>query len=192
MTLVDSSNLGLSTFALGAAVGPTQSTLEVAARLAALHAFGTQSDPIETELLARMNGGSWGSDPLVNALGLLAISTRPGRVLGGTSTQDDDGDGCVNSADAFPQDPTECLDSDGDGRGDAADHDDDGDGVCEGAGAQPGECLVGLIADPVLRMPTETVPSTTRNSKASRIPCCLIPTEMGSVTVARPSGPARG
>jgi hypothetical protein len=153
MAVVDSSELAITMFALSGAVGPAQSTLEVAARLAAIHALVSQSDSIENELLGRMSGGSWGADPLVNALGLLAISTRPGRVLGGTSMEDDDGDACANSVDAFPQDPSECLDSDGDGRGDQADHDDDGDGVCEGLVAFPGECVV--AGDPFALNPRE-------------------------------------
>jgi hypothetical protein len=141
MTQVDGSSLGLTIFVLSGVAPPTTSTLELAARLAALHAYGTQSDPIENELLARMSAGSWGSDPLVNALGLLAISTRPGRTLPGSPSADDDGDFHPNSADAFPQDPSEWLDSDGDGLGDAlADFDDDGDGVCEGPAVQAGQC----------------------------------------------------
>ncbi|MCY3604482.1 MAG: leucine-rich repeat domain-containing protein [Gammaproteobacteria bacterium] len=42
---------------------------------------------------------------------------------------DSDGDGFVDDADAAPDDPTDWLDSDGDGLGDNADADDDGDGV---------------------------------------------------------------
>jgi len=156
LILVDPSSLNpLTIFVLGGFVGAGQSTLEVAARLAALHAYGSQSDQIEGVLLNRMSGGSWGSDPLVNALGLLAISTRPGRSLGGTPAEDDDGDLCANGVDAFPQDPSECLDSDGDGRGDAADHDDDGDGVCEGSTAHPGECVA--AGDPFPLNPREWV-----------------------------------
>ncbi len=148
MTQVDGSSLGVTAFVLSG-VAPTTSTLEIAARLAALYAYGSSSDQIETTLLDRMAGGSWGSDPLVNALGLLAISSKPGRTLGGSATQDDDGDGCLNSADAFPQDPGECLDSDGDGRGNNADADDDGDGVCEGATVQLGQCSATSDAFPL-------------------------------------------
>ncbi len=42
---------------------------------------------------------------------------------------DRDGDGVINSRDAFPDDPNEWLDTDGDGIGDNADPDRDGDGV---------------------------------------------------------------
>jgi hypothetical protein len=149
MTQVDGSSLGVSAFVLSGAVSPSTSTLEVAARLAALHAYGTESDPIENELLARMTAGSWGGDPLVNALGLLAISTRPGRTLTGVPTADDDGDGYANNADAFPQDPSEWLDTDGDGIGNQADPDDDGDGVCEGAVVVPGQCMAAGDAFPL-------------------------------------------
>ncbi|MDP5212613.1 thrombospondin type 3 repeat-containing protein [Pseudoalteromonas tunicata] len=40
-----------------------------------------------------------------------------------------DGDGVRDADDAFPEDPTESKDSDGDGRGDNSDNDRDGDGV---------------------------------------------------------------
>ena len=41
---------------------------------------------------------------------------------------DIDGDGCFNEQDAFPLDPTECVDTDSDGQGNNKDLDDDGDG----------------------------------------------------------------
>jgi gliding motility-associated-like protein len=41
---------------------------------------------------------------------------------------DSDNDGCLNEADAFPLDETECVDTDGDGSGNNADPDDDNDG----------------------------------------------------------------
>jgi len=44
---------------------------------------------------------------------------------------DDDGDEVVNAYDAFPLDPTETMDSDGDGFGDNADADDDNDGLSD-------------------------------------------------------------
>lgn len=47
--------------------------------------------------------------------------------LGGPS--DRDGDGFLDTADAFPDDPEEAVDSDGDGEGDANDADDDNDGT---------------------------------------------------------------
>jgi hypothetical protein len=50
-------------------------------------------------------------------------------VWGDTWDGDTDGDGVLDSVDAFPLDPTEWLDTDGDGIGNNADWDDDGDGV---------------------------------------------------------------
>ena len=40
---------------------------------------------------------------------------------------DDDGDGVLDTADAFPLDSTETADTDGDGTGNNVDNDDDGD-----------------------------------------------------------------
>ena len=45
---------------------------------------------------------------------------------------DADGDGIPDGLDAFPDDPAEFLDTDGDGVGNARDRDDDGDGVPDG------------------------------------------------------------
>lgn len=115
-------------------------TLEIAARLAAMNLTGGRYWTLEDELLGRMSGGAWGDDPLVNATALLAISSTAGIAFSGNPEEDDDGDECPNEDDAFPQDPYECLDTDGDGIGDEADHDDDGDGVCEGSVIYPGEC----------------------------------------------------
>mgnify|MGYP003306587571 CR=1 FL=1 len=42
------------------------------------------------------------------------------------------GDGVDNSADAFPDDSSESLDTDSDGEGDNSDNDDDGDGWGDG------------------------------------------------------------
>ncbi|TQV87443.1 hypothetical protein [Aliikangiella coralliicola] len=50
---------------------------------------------------------------------------------------DDDGDGVINSEDAFPNDPTEWEDSDSDGIGNNADTDDDNDGVSDAQDAFP-------------------------------------------------------
>jgi hypothetical protein len=48
-----------------------------------------------------------------------------------------DGDGVVNVEDAFPNDPAEQTDTDGDGQGNNADRDDDGDGVADADDAFP-------------------------------------------------------
>ncbi|MDB2399923.1 S8 family serine peptidase [Porticoccaceae bacterium] len=53
------------------------------------------------------------------------------------SDTDTDGDGVSNAEDAFPYDPNESSDLDGDGAGDNADPDDDGDGVFDGDDAFP-------------------------------------------------------
>ncbi|MDG1468998.1 MAG: hypothetical protein P8Q24_07545, partial [Glaciecola sp.] len=48
-----------------------------------------------------------------------------------TGTADSDGDGVLDTADAFPSDATESVDTDGDGIGNNADTDDDNDGVVD-------------------------------------------------------------
>ena len=50
---------------------------------------------------------------------------------GNNSGNDSDNDGVLDSADAFPTDPNEWVDTDGDGVGNNADTDDDGDGVSD-------------------------------------------------------------
>ena len=52
-------------------------------------------------------------------------------------TADSDGDGVVDEFDAFPNDPSESLDSDDDGIGNNTDTDDDGDGVEDSADLCP-------------------------------------------------------
>ena len=52
---------------------------------------------------------------------------------------DIDGDGYINSADAFDYDATEWWDTDSDGIGNNADTDDDGDGTCDTAAGDTGE-----------------------------------------------------
>ena len=47
------------------------------------------------------------------------------------ANEDSDGDGVPDADDAFPVDPYESLDTDGDGVGNNADNDDDGDGVSD-------------------------------------------------------------
>ncbi|MBG46441.1 MAG: hypothetical protein CMB76_08015 [Euryarchaeota archaeon] len=49
--------------------------------------------------------------------------------MGNNADIDDDDDGVVDSQDAFPLDPNEHADHDGDGIGDNADNDDDNDGI---------------------------------------------------------------
>ncbi len=52
-------------------------------------------------------------------------------------TLDSDGDGVLDANDAFPNDPNESVDTDGDGIGNNADTDDDNDGVLDGDDAFP-------------------------------------------------------
>jgi gliding motility-associated-like protein len=51
--------------------------------------------------------------------------------------EDIDGDGCINTEDVFPRDPSECKDTDGDGLGDNMDIDSDNDGVPNSLDAFP-------------------------------------------------------
>ena len=51
--------------------------------------------------------------------------------LGDVCDGDDDGDGVLDSNDAFPLDVNESVDTDGDGTGNNADFDDDGDGTLD-------------------------------------------------------------
>ena len=68
--------------------------------------------------------------------------TRGGGIfMGATSTSagdtDTDGDGVPDSTDAFDDDATESVDTDGDGTGNNADTDDDGDGIADSEDAFP-------------------------------------------------------
>ncbi|MEX2205210.1 MAG: hypothetical protein WEF50_03175 [Myxococcota bacterium] len=132
----------------GAPVSGETPSLELAARLAAIRSFAWSETPpapdwgqsaLETELLDTIRFSSsfvWSeTDPLVNALGLLAINTKPGRIFDTGSDFDDDGH--LNDVDAFPYDAGEWSDLDGDGVGDATDLDDDGDGVADASDAYP-------------------------------------------------------
>lgn len=61
------------------------------------------------------------------------------------SQKDDDGDGVVNSLDAFPNNADESIDTDGDGIGNNADPDDDNDGLSDAEEAMLG--TLRLLAD---------------------------------------------
>jgi hypothetical protein len=63
------------------------------------------------------------------------------------ATADDDNDGVANIDDAFPNDPTEWLDTDNDGIGNNADDDDDNDGVEDIQDAFPLDPLESLDTD---------------------------------------------
>ena len=86
-----------------------------------------------------------------------------------TAPADDDGDGVPNNLDAFPADPNETSDLDGDGVGDNSDDDIDGDGVPNADDAfpnDPGESAdtdgdgVGDGADGCPDDPAKTDPGT--------------------------------
>ncbi len=72
--------------------------------------------------------------PAVTTTGLAATSLA---LTPAESAADTDGDGVLNILDAFPFDPAETVDTDGDGIGDNADTDDDGDGVVDISDAFP-------------------------------------------------------
>lgn len=65
-----------------------------------------------------------------NFVGALAL-TNPSCIATVAAVVDTDGDGYPDDEDAFPSDPEEWLDTDGDGVGNNADTDDDGDGVSD-------------------------------------------------------------
>jgi len=71
-----------------------------------------------------------------NFVGALAL-TDASCIATVTTIVDSDGDGYSDDEDAFPSDPEEWLDTDGDGLGNNADADDDGDGVPDNADAFP-------------------------------------------------------
>ena len=67
-----------------------------------------------------------------NFVGALAL-TDASCIATVTTIVDTDGDGYPDDEDAFPSDPEEWLDTDGDGVGNNADTDDDGDGIADAA-----------------------------------------------------------
>jgi hypothetical protein len=134
--------------AKGAVVAASTPSLELAARLAGIRSMGQDDTALRDELLqdARLTTGTWSTDPYVNALALLAISTDPaspqftnptvdpdldGDGIADSLDLDRDGDGVPDSQDAFPNDPTESADFDHDGIGDNRDPDDDDDGILD-------------------------------------------------------------
>jgi len=132
------------------------SSLELAARLAALNVVPVGAPALRDELLESVRidaDGVWGSDPLVNALGLLALTTYPDASLDFLTDpgEDADGDLVLNEDDAFPFDPSESSDLDGDGLGDVADgapdQDLDGDGVANAEDAFPSDATAAHDAD---------------------------------------------
>jgi len=88
--------------------------------------------PGQHNLLWSVNSGTASFSNATLALDDIRIQ---GSVL--TEDDDDDNDGVLDIHDAFPLDPTEWLDTDGDGIGDNADWDDDNDGVPDVVDADP-------------------------------------------------------
>lgn len=71
------------------------------------------------------------SEPANAAAALEAVRFQVANFMGALAV-DTDNDGVVDESDAFPSDPDETLDTDGDGIGDNADHDADADGIPDG------------------------------------------------------------
>ena len=78
----------------------------------------------EGEILIRFSGEMYNTEELLIIVTEEGVETGDGEGL----PADSDGDGTVDSEDAFPDDPSEWLDCDGDGVGDNAD---DSDSVCD-------------------------------------------------------------
>ena len=78
---------------------------------------------------------------------------------GGMVDGDDDNDGVSNANDAFPQDPDESVDTDGDGIGNNADTDDDNDGVSDTDDACPldDDVTCGQVSEPDLVLQSPSV-----------------------------------
>jgi hypothetical protein len=154
--VVSNADIAPSLFSIsntGSPVNAATPSLEIAARLAARNAWNTTGTPdptdsaMEAQLLndARLTGGVWSAtDPLVNAIGLLALVTKPGTIPPScpappppATPPDADGDGFEDCIDAFPNEFGEHLDSDHDGIPDTIDPDRDGDGVPNSQDAFP-------------------------------------------------------
>ena len=86
-----------------------------------------------------------------------------------TGDRDDDNDGVSNANDAFPQDPGESVDTDGDGIGNNADTDDDNDGVSDTNDACPldGDVTCGQISEPDLVVVSPSVSDASPEQGAS-------------------------
>ena len=95
---------------------------------------------------------------------------RIDRVAGSTEAPaDDDNDGVSNANDAFPQDPGETVDTDGDGTGDNADTDDDNDGVSDTDDACPldDDVTCGQVSEPDLVVQSPSVSGSSPEPGAS-------------------------
>ncbi len=83
-------------------------------------------------------GGNWPGSPDVSTEFPQRMVVDYVRVFAANNPDEDsDGDGVADSEDAFPVDPEESVDTDGDGVGNNADPDDDGDGYEDADDAFP-------------------------------------------------------
>ena len=98
-----------------------------------------------------------------------APETPPMTGGGGMVDGDDDSDGVSNANDAFPQDPDESVDTDGDGIGNNADTDDDNDGVADTDDACPldDDATCGQVSEPDLVVQSPSVSDSTLNEGES-------------------------
>ena len=78
-----------------------------------------------------------------------SISTPGSGLIGGGSIVDTDGDGVNDTLDAFPNDPSEWLDTDRDGVGNNSDDDDDGDGYQDTTEVLAGSDPIDVVSIPL-------------------------------------------
>jgi Leucine-rich repeat (LRR) protein len=121
-------------------------------RLASLSPQALLGSP--QDWIARLSALTYAADPAkfssVSYLGAVdpTAGVDPWWLFGATSDAPDaDGDGITDAEDAFPNDASEFVDSDGDGTGDVADTDDDNDGVLDTADAYPYSPRFSIDAD---------------------------------------------
>ena len=117
------------------------------------------------DLLASHQGdGVWRIDRVA---GSTEVPTSGGLV--DTGEGDDDDDGVANANDAFPQDPDESVDTDGDGIGNNADTDDDNDGVPDTDDACPlvDDVTCGQVSEPDLVVESPSVSNASPEPGAS-------------------------
>ena len=116
------------------------------------------------DLLASHQGdGVWRIDRIAGS------TEAPTTGGGGMVDGDDDNDGVSNANDAFPQDPGESVDTDGDGIGNNADTDDDNDGVSDTDDACPldDDVTCGQVSEPDLVLQSPSVSDSTPKARPS-------------------------